>query len=190
MLKQVQLSPSAGLSVSQLCLGTMNFGIPGRGHQGDWTLDVDAARPIFESAKTLGLTYFDCANVYGLGASEEVVGQLLSEIYARDEFVLTTKVAMPMGRSATQGGLSRKHILESVEQSLERLGLDYVDQLIIHRHPTPFQASLGFPSKRRWSTPRRRKSGDGTLPRRVLNVCVAVRGLTSCRQGQSLDPVY
>ena len=57
MLKQVQLSPSAGLSVSQLCLGTMNFGIPGRGHQGDWTLDVDAARPIFESAKTLGLTY-------------------------------------------------------------------------------------------------------------------------------------
>ena len=95
MLKQVQLSPSAGLSVSQLCLGTMNFGIPGRGHQGDWTLDVDAARPIFESAKTLGLTYFDCANVYGLGASEEVVGQLLSEIYARDEFVLTTKVAMP-----------------------------------------------------------------------------------------------
>ena len=135
MLKQVQLSPSAGLSVSQLCLGTMNFGIPGRGHQGDWTLDVDAARPIFESAKTLGLTYFDCANVYGLGASEEVVGQLLSEIYARDEFVLTTKVAMPMGRSATQGGLSRKHILESVEQSLERLGLDYVDQLIIHRHP-------------------------------------------------------
>ena len=135
MLKQVQLSPSAGLSVSQLCLGTMNFGIPGRGHQGDWTLDVDAARPIFESAKTLGLTYFDCANIYGLGASEEVVGQLLSEIYARDEFVLTTKVAMPMGRSATQGGLSRKHILESVEQSLERLGLDYVDQLIIHRHP-------------------------------------------------------
>ena len=135
MLKQVQLSPSAGLSVSQLCLGTMNFGIPGRGHQGDWTLDVDAARPIFESAKTLGLNYFDCANVYGLGASEEVVGQLLSEIYARDEFVLTTKVAMPMGRSATQGGLSRKHILESVEQSLERLGLDYVDQLIIHRHP-------------------------------------------------------
>ena len=97
MLKQVQLSPSAGLSVSQLCLGTMNFGIPGRGHQGDWTLDVDAARPIFESAKTLGLTYFDCANVYGLGASEEVVGQLLSEIYARDEFVLTSKVAMPMG---------------------------------------------------------------------------------------------
>ena len=135
MLKQVQLSPSAGLSVSQLCLGTMNFGIPGRGHQGDWTLDVDAARPIFESAKALGLTYFDCANVYGLGASEEVVGQLLSEIYARDEFVLTSKVAMPMGRSATQGGLSRKHILESVEQSLERLGLDYVDQLIIHRHP-------------------------------------------------------
>ena len=135
MLKQVQISPSAGLSVSQLCLGTMNFGLPGRGHQGDWTLDVDAARPIFESAKTLGLTYFDCANVYGLGASEEVVGQLLSEIYARDEFVLTSKVAMPMGRSATQGGLSRKHILESVEQSLERLGLDYVDQLIIHRHP-------------------------------------------------------
>lgn len=135
MLEQVQLSPSAGLAVSRLCLGTMNFGIPGRGHQGDWTLDIDAARPIFERAKALGVTYFDCANVYGLGASEEVVGQLLQEIYARDEFVLTTKVSMPMGPLKTQSGLSRKHILESVEMSLERLGLDYVDQLIIHRHP-------------------------------------------------------
>ena len=135
MLNQVQLSPSAGLSVSELCLGTMNFGIPGRGHQGDWTLDIDAARPIFERAKASGVTYFDCANVYGLGASEEVVGQLLQEIYARDEFVLTTKVSMPMGPMKTQSGLSRKHILEAVEMSLERLGLDYVDQLIIHRHP-------------------------------------------------------
>ena len=67
MLKSVPLGPS-GLRVSELCLGTMNFGQPGRGHQGDWTLSIDEARPIFEAAIEAGLNYFDCANVYGLGS--------------------------------------------------------------------------------------------------------------------------
>ena len=73
MLNSVQLGPS-GLRVSELCLGTMNFGIPGRGHQGDWTLTEEEAKPIFKSAIDHGLYYFDCADVYGLGASEEVEG--------------------------------------------------------------------------------------------------------------------
>ena len=135
MLKQVQLGQNSGLRVSELCLGTMNFGIPGRGHQGDWTLDIDAARPIFEAAIDRGLFYFDTADIYGLGACEEVVGQLLRELLPRDEYVLATKLSMPMGRGANSGGLSRKHIIEGVDASLGRLGLDYVDHLVIHRHP-------------------------------------------------------
>ncbi|MEM7016363.1 MAG: aldo/keto reductase [Pseudomonadota bacterium] len=135
MLKACQLGANSGLRVSQLCLGTMNFGEPGRGHQGDWTLGTDDARPIFKAAIEHGFTYFDCADVYGLGASEQVVGGLLKELLPRDEYVLTTKVSMPMGRGANQGGLSRKHIMEGVDNSLKRLGHDYIDQLVIHRHP-------------------------------------------------------
>jgi aryl-alcohol dehydrogenase-like predicted oxidoreductase len=122
----------------------MNYGIPGRGHQGDWTLDADAARPIFEAALEKGLFYFDCADVYGLGASEEVVGALLRELAPRDTYVLATKIAMPMGAGANQGGLSRKHVMEGVDACLQRLGHDYVDHLVIHRHPhgVPGQARV------------------------------------------------
>ena len=144
-LKSVQLGSNSGLRVSELCLGTMNFGIPGRGHQGDWTLDVDAARPIFEAAIERGLYYFDCADIYGVGASEEIVGQLLRELLPRERYVLTTKVSMPMGRNANEGGLSRKHIMEGVDNSLRRLGVDYVDQLIIHRHPHGIPGSVQTP---------------------------------------------
>jgi len=135
MLKPIQLGKNSGLRVSRLCLGTMNFGEPGRGHQGDWTLGADDARPIFKAAIERGLFYFDCADVYGLGASERVVGQLLSELLRRDEYVLATKIAMPMGRGANQSGLSRKHVIEGVDACLERLGHDYIDHLVIHRHP-------------------------------------------------------
>ena len=135
MLEPVQLGRLSGLRVSPLCLGTMNFGEPGRGHQGDWTLGPDEARPIFKAALDHGLNYFDCADVYGIGACERVVGALLKELAGRDEYVLATKVTMPMGRGANQGGLSRKHIIEGVDASLKRLGHDYVDQLVIHRHP-------------------------------------------------------
>ena len=134
MLDTLQLGNS-GLSVSRLCLGTMNFGEPGRGHQGDWTLNVDEARPIFRAALDHGLFYFDCADIYGLGACERVVGALLRELAPRNQYVLTTKVSAPMGKHPNQGGLSRKHIMEGIDASLQRLGLDYVDQLIIHRHP-------------------------------------------------------
>ena len=142
MLKSVPLG--SGLSVSQLCLGTMNFGQPGQARQGDWTLDADQARPIFKCAIDNGLFYFDCADVYGGGASEVVVGRLLKELLPRDEYVLQTKVAMPTGPGANQGGLSRKHIFEGVDASLQRLRHDYVDVLVIHRHPhgLPGQAAV------------------------------------------------
>ena len=134
MLKSRSLGTS-GLSVSRLCLGTMNFGEPGRGHQGDWTIPIDEARPIFKAALDHGLYYFDCADVYGLGACERVVGQLLRELVPRDQYVLSTKISGAMGKNPNQSGLSRKHVMEGVDACLERLGLDYVDQLIIHRHP-------------------------------------------------------
>ncbi|MCB1687686.1 MAG: aldo/keto reductase [Halioglobus sp.] len=134
MLKSLQLGNS-GLHVSRLCLGTMNFGVPGQGHQGDWTLDKSQSREIFRAAIDNGLYYFDCADFYGVGACEEIVGGLLRELLPREEYVLTTKVAMPMGSNPNMSGLSRKHIIEGMDKSLQRLGLDYVDQLIIHRHP-------------------------------------------------------
>lgn len=145
MLKAVQLGSNTGLRVSELCLGTMNFGEPGRGHQGDWTLGVDETREIFKASIDHGIFYFDCADIYGLGASEEVVGSLLNELLPRDEYVLTTKVSMPMGRGANQGGLTRKHIMEGVDRSLQRLGHDYVDQLIIHRHPHGVPGQVNAP---------------------------------------------
>ena len=145
MLKAVQLGRNTGLRVSELCLGTMNFGEPGRGHQGDWTLGLDETREIFKASIDHGIFYFDCADIYGLGASEEVVGSLLNELLPRDEYVLTTKVSMPMGRGANQGGLTRKHIMEGVDRSLQRLGHDYVDQLIIHRHPHGVPGQVNAP---------------------------------------------
>ncbi len=135
MLKTTQLGGNSGLRVSRLCLGTMNFGTPGRGHQGDWTLGLEEARPIFKAAIDNGLFYFDCADVYGIGACEAVVGKLLKELLQRDEYVLGTKVAMPMGPGPNQGGLSRKHIMEAVDASLTRMEHDYLDHLVIHRHP-------------------------------------------------------
>lgn len=145
MLNAVQLGKNSGLRVSELGLGTMNFGKPGRGHQGDWTLDIDQARPIFKAALEHGLFYFDCADVYGIGACEEVVGELLKELAPREEYVLGTKIANPMGRGANSGGLSRKHIMEGVDASLKRLGHDYIDHLVIHRHPHGIRGSVETP---------------------------------------------
>ena len=145
MLKTVQLGANSGLHVSRLCLGTMNFGEPGRGHQGDWTLGIDDTRPLFRAAIDKGLFYFDCADVYGVGASEIVVGALLRELAPRDQYVLASKIAMPMGRNPNQGGLSRKHVIEGVDACLRRLGVDYIDHLVIHRHPQGVPGYGGTP---------------------------------------------
>lgn len=145
MLKTIQLGRQSGLRVSRLCLGTMNFGEPGRGHQGDWTLGPDEARPLFKAAIDRGLFYFDTADVYGLGATERVVGQLLRELLPRDEYVIATKISMPMGKGTNQGGLSRKHVIEGVNACLQRLGMDYIDQLVIHRHPHGVPGHVAVP---------------------------------------------
>ena len=123
----------------------MNFGIPGQGHQGDWTLGINEARPIFKAAIDHGLFYFDTADVYGVGACEQVVGSLLKELLPRSDYVLATKIANPMGPGANMGGLSRKHIIEGVDASLKRLGLDYIDHLVIHRHPHGIRNQVAVP---------------------------------------------
>ncbi len=135
MLESVRLGENSGLAVSKLCLGTMNFGEPGRGHQGDWTLDIDQSRPVFRAALDHGLYYFDCADSYGQGSCERVVGALLRELAPRDQYVIATKISGAMGPHPNQIGLSRKHVMEAVDGCLSRLGLDYIDHLIIHRHP-------------------------------------------------------
>ncbi|MEM6583511.1 MAG: aldo/keto reductase, partial [Pseudomonadota bacterium] len=134
MLESTQVG-SSGLFVSRLCLGTMNFGVPGQGQHGDWTLNLEQTRDIIRTAIDSGVFYFDCADFYGDGASEEVVGKLLREFLPREEYVLATKIGLPMGKNRNLTGLSRKHILEGVDRSLQRLGLEYLDKLVIHRHP-------------------------------------------------------
>ena len=130
-----QLGKQAGISVSRLCLGTMNFGELNNGHHAYWSKDLQQSRQLIKKAIDLGINYFDCANVYGFGASERVLGTILKEFLTRDQYILTSKVAYPIEKGPNQRGLSRKHIFESVDASLKRLGLDYIDKLVIHRHP-------------------------------------------------------
>ncbi len=145
MLNRVNLGKKCGMKVSELCLGTMNFGEPGKGHQGDWTLSEDQAKPIFKAAFDEGLFYFDCADVYGFGVSEQVVGSILRSMFKRTDYVIATKVSYPMGMGPNDGGLTRKHIFEGVDASLKRLGLDYVDHLVIHRHPHGIRGHTDVP---------------------------------------------
>jgi aryl-alcohol dehydrogenase-like predicted oxidoreductase len=123
-----------------------------------------------------GLFYFDCADIYGLGASEEVVGALLKELLPRDEYVLATKIAMPMGHGANQGGLSRKHVREGIDACLQRTGHDYIDHLVIHRHPHGIPSSANAHRRNAGSLGRRGQGGQGALFGRILNVRVAVCG--------------
>lgn len=131
-----------GLKVSRLCLGCMTYGSPKwRG----WILGEEEAQPFFRRAVEAGINFFDTADVYSMGASEEVTGRALKE-YAgsRDSYVLATKVFMPMGPSPNEGGLSRKHILSAIDASLKRLGHDYVDLYQIHRFDpaTPMEETI------------------------------------------------
>jgi aryl-alcohol dehydrogenase (NADP+) len=121
----------SGLKVSRVCLGMMSFGSKA---WRDWVLTEDEGRPIIRRAVELGITFFDTANVYSHGVCEEITGRALKEFFrGRDEYVVATKVHHQMGEKPTQGGLSRKHIMDSIDASLRRLGLDYVDLYQIHR---------------------------------------------------------
>lgn len=134
-MKYVKLG-STGIDVSKICLGMMSFGKPGPEHGlFPWAQDFDDAKPIFKKAIDLGINYFDTANVYQLGTSEEVTGKLLREFALnRDDVVVATKVRMEMRPGKpNSSGLSRKAILSEIDKSLRRLGLDYVDLYTIHR---------------------------------------------------------
>ena len=121
---------STGLKVSRLCLGCMTYGTP---DWREWVLDEAQSRPFFERALEAGINFFDTADMYSLGVSEEVTGRALNDMTHRDEVVIATKVYMPMSEDPNDTGLSRKHIMASIDNSLRRLGTDHVDLYQIHR---------------------------------------------------------
>jgi aryl-alcohol dehydrogenase-like predicted oxidoreductase len=130
-----------GLTVSRLALGCMSYGTP---QWRPWVLDSDAAMPFFRRAFEHGINFLDTADMYSLGASEEVVGRAVREFGKRDELVIATKVFFPFGTAPNMGGLSRKHIVQGVEASLARLGLDAIDLYQVHRFDpkTPIDETL------------------------------------------------
>jgi 1-deoxyxylulose-5-phosphate synthase len=134
---------NTGLDVSRLCLGCMSFGTPERGFP-EWTLDKDSSRLIIKKAIESGINFFDTANYYSEGTSEEFIGEILKEYANRDEIVLATKVYFPMYQGPNGKGLSRKAIMAEIDQSLKRLGTDYVDLYQIHRwdYSTPIEETM------------------------------------------------
>jgi aryl-alcohol dehydrogenase (NADP+) len=138
---QYQRLGQSGLQVSRICLGMMSYGTP---KWRDWVLDEEASRPFIQRALELGINFFDTANMYSAGVSEEVTGRALKDFARRDEVVLATKVYFPYNDKPNQGGLSRKHIMAAVEDSLRRLATDYIDLYQIHRYDdhTPLEETL------------------------------------------------
>jgi aryl-alcohol dehydrogenase-like predicted oxidoreductase len=133
---------ATGLKVSRICLGCMSYGAPNDRWQ--WALNEEQSRPFIKKALELGINFFDTANVYSQGTSEEIVGRALRDFATRDEVVIATKVHGVMGPGPNDHGLSRKHILSSIDASLKRLGVDYVDLYQIHRwdYETPIEETL------------------------------------------------
>jgi 1-deoxyxylulose-5-phosphate synthase len=134
---------NTGLKVSELCLGCMTYGVPERGDH-PWTLPEEQSRPLIRQAVDAGINYFDTANTYSDGTSEEIVGRALKDFIRRDEAVIATKVYFPMHQGPNGGGLSRKAIFTEIDASLRRLGTDYVDLYQIHRwdYSTPIEETL------------------------------------------------
>jgi len=132
-----------GLEVSRICLGCMSFGDPKRGNH-DWSLPEEESRPIIRKAFEAGINFFDTANVYSLGSSEEITGKILKELAPRSEVVIATKVHGQMRKGPNGAGLSRKAIMQEIDDSLKRLGTDYVDLYQIHRwdYKTPIEETL------------------------------------------------
>ena len=134
---------ATGLDVSRICLGCMSYGVPSRGSH-EWSLDEEQARPFLRQALEAGINFFDTANVYSDGTSEEIVGRALAEHARRDEIVLATKVHGRMRPGPNGAGLSRKAILHEIDASLRRLGTDHVDLYQIHRWDprTPIEETM------------------------------------------------
>lgn len=130
-----------GLKVSRICLGMMTYGSPA---WRDWVLDEEAGRPIIRRAVEMGINFFDTADMYSLGVSEEVTGRALRDFAKRDEVVIATKIYNPMSKDPNDRGLSRKHIMAGIDNSLRRLGTDYIDLYQIHRwdYSTPIEETM------------------------------------------------
>jgi 1-deoxyxylulose-5-phosphate synthase len=133
---------STGMKVSRICLGCMSYGQPN--DRWPWALSEQDSRPFFKRALELGINFFDTANVYSYGMSEEVTGRALKDFGRREELVVATKVHGVMGPGPNDHGLSRKHILSSIDASLKRLGMEYVDLFQIHRwdYETPIEETM------------------------------------------------
>jgi aryl-alcohol dehydrogenase (NADP+) len=134
---------NTGLDVSRICLGCMSFGASDQGTHA-WSLDEATSRTFIQRAIDAGINFFDTANVYSLGTSEEFVGRALADMADRDEIVIATKVHGPMRRGRNSAGLSRKAIMAEIDHSLRRLGTDYVDLYQIHRYDanTPIEETM------------------------------------------------
>jgi aryl-alcohol dehydrogenase (NADP+) len=134
---------NTGMKVSRICLGMMSYGSPEWLDQ-SWVLVEEDSRPFVKRAIELGINFFDTADMYSTGLSEEITGRALKEFARRDEVVLATKVFFPMGEKPNQAGLSRKHIMESIDASLRRLDTEYVDLYQIHRwdYETPIEETM------------------------------------------------
>ena len=132
-----------GLDVSRICLGCMSYGVPERGNH-PWVLDGEQSRPLIKKALDIGINFFDTANVYSDGTSEEIVGRALKDYARRDEIVIATKVNGRMHPGPNGAGLSRKAIMTEIDNSLRRLGTDYVDLYQIHRwdYNTPIEETM------------------------------------------------
>ena len=132
---------NTGMKVSRICLGCMSYGDPARD---GWALNEEQSRPYIQRAQELGINFFDTANVYSNGMSEEVTGRALRDFARRDEVVIATKVRFATGKGSNNQGLSRKHILSAIDASLKRLGTDYVDLYQIHRwdYDTPIEETM------------------------------------------------
>jgi aryl-alcohol dehydrogenase-like predicted oxidoreductase len=132
-----------GLDVSRICLGCMSYGAAGSGNHA-WSLGEEEARPFIKRALEGGINFFDTANRYSLGSSEEILGRAIRDFAHRDEVVIATKVYGRMRPGPNGGGLSRKAIMSEIDASLRRLGMDYVDLYQIHRwdHETPIEETL------------------------------------------------
>jgi 1-deoxyxylulose-5-phosphate synthase len=141
-MKYINLG-ATGVKVSELCLGCMTFGVPERGEH-PWTLPEEQSRPLIRQAVEAGINYFDTANTYSDGTSEEIVGRALKDFTRRDEVVIATKVFFPVHEGPNGRGLSRKAIFTAIDASLQRLETDYVDLYQIHRwdYSTPIEETL------------------------------------------------
>ena len=135
---------NTGMDVSPICLGCMSFGTAENWVHNPWALNEEDSRTIIKRALDLGINFFDTANAYAYGNSEEILGRALKDYANRDEVAIATKVFVPMREGPNGGGLSRKHIMSQIDQSLKHLGTDYIDLYIIHRwdYHTPIEETM------------------------------------------------